>query len=170
MGNEQSLKGAMAGVNFVLHLGALKQMQSCESFPVEAVRSNAMGAENVPNAAIYAGVKRVIALSTDKAVYPINAMGIPEEMMEKIAVAESRVANHHTVICCTRHGNVMASRGSVVPLFIRQIQAGQPLTVTDLKMTRFMMSIDGAVDLVLWAREHGSPGDIVVQKAHDAAR
>ena len=153
------------GVDFVFHAAALKQVPSCEFFPIEAVRTNALGAENVLNAAIAAGVKRVIVLSTDKAVYPINAMGISKAMMEKLAVAKSRVAARCTVICCTRYGNVMASRGSVVPLFIRQIQAGQPLTVTDPHMTRFMMSIDGAVDLVLWAFEHGNPGDIFVQKA-----
>lgn len=163
--NEQSLKDAMAGVDFVFHAAALKQVPSCEFFPIEAIRTNALGTENVLNAAIAAGVKRVITLSTDKAVYPINAMGISKAMMEKLAVAKSRVAGLGTVICCTRYGNVMASRGSVVPLFIRQIQTGQPLTVTDPHMTRFMMSIDGAVDLVLWAFEHGKPGDIFVQKA-----
>ncbi|MDA8117005.1 MAG: polysaccharide biosynthesis protein [Actinomycetota bacterium] len=163
--NEQSLKDAMTGVDLVFHAAALKQVPSCEFFPIEAVRTNVLGAENVLNAAIAAGVKRVIVLSTDKAVYPINAMGISKAMMEKLAVAKSRVANHHTVICGTRYGNVMASRGSVIPLFIRQIQAGRPLTVTDPHMTRFMMSIHGAVDLVLWAFEHGNPGDIFVQKA-----
>lgn len=163
--HEQSLKDAMAGVDFVFHAAALKQVPSCEFFPIEAVRTNALGTENVLNAAIAASVKRVIVLSTDKAVYPINAMGISKAMTEKLAVAKSRVAAQSTVICCTRYGNVMASRGSVVPLFIRQIQAGQPLTVTDPHMTRFMMSIDGAVDLVLWAFEHGNPGDIFVQKA-----
>jgi UDP-glucose 4-epimerase len=163
--NEQSLKDAMAGVDFVFHAAALKQVPSCEFFPIEAVRTNTLGAENVLNAAIAAGVKRVIVLSTDKAVYPINAMGISKAMMEKLAVAKSRVANGNTVICCTRYGNVMASRGSVIPLFIRQIQAGKPLTLTDPNMTRFMMSIDGAVDLVLWAFEHGNPGDIFVQKS-----
>jgi UDP-glucose 4-epimerase len=163
--DEQSLKDAMAGVDFVFHAAALKQVPSCEFFPIEAVRTNVLGAENVLNAAIAAGVKRVIVLSTDKAVYPINAMGISKAMMEKLAVAKSRVAGDRTVICCTRYGNVMASRGSVVPHFIRQIQAGQPLTVTDPHMTRFMMSIDGAVDLVLWAFEHGHSGDTFVQKA-----
>ncbi len=163
--NEQSLKDAMAGVDFVFHAAALKQVPSCEFFPIEAVRTNALGGENVLNAAIAAGVKRVIALSTDKAVYPINAMGISKAMLEKLAVAKSRIANHTTVICCTRYGNVMASRGSVIPLFIRQIQAGKPLSLTDPHMTRFMMSIEGAVDLVLWAFEHGDPGDIFVQKA-----
>ena len=163
--NEQSLKDAMAGVDIVFHAAALKQVPSCEFFPIEAVRTNIIGAENLLNAAIAAGVKRVIVLSTDKAVYPINAMGISKAMMEKLAIAKSRVAGHATIISCTRYGNVMASRGSVVPHFIRQIQAGQPLTVTDPRMTRFMMSIDGAVDLVLWAFEHGNPGDTFVQKA-----
>ena len=167
--DEQSVKDAMAGVDLVFHAAALKQVPSCEFFPIEAVRTNALGAENVLNAAIAAGVKRVIVLSTDKAVYPINAMGISKAMMEKFAVAKSRIAGERTVICCTRYGNVMASRGSVVPLFIRQILSGQPLTVTDPQMTRFMMSIDGAVDLVLWALEHGSPGDIFVQKTAAAS-
>lgn len=163
--DEQSLKDAMTGVDFVFHAAALKQVPSCEFFPIEAVRTNTLGAENVLNAAIAAGVKRVIVLSTDKAVYPINAMGISKAMMEKLAVAKARVANHKTVICCTRYGNVMASRGSVIPLFIRQIQEGKPLTLTDPNMTRFMMSIDGAVDLVLWAFDHGNPGDTFVQKS-----
>jgi UDP-glucose 4-epimerase len=155
----------MAGVDFVFHAAALKQVPSCEFFPLEAVRTNALGTENVLNAAITAGVKRVIVLSTDKAVYPINAMGISKAMMEKLAIAKSRVASGKAVICCTRYGNVMASRGSVVPHFIWQIKEGRPLTVTDANMTRFMMSIDGAVDLVLWAFDHGNPGDIFVQKA-----
>jgi UDP-glucose 4-epimerase len=163
--NEQSLRDAMAGVDFVFHAAALKQVPSCEFFPIEAVRTNVLGAENLLNAAIAARVKRVIVLSTDKAVYPINAMGLSKAMMEKLAIAKSRVAGQGTVISCTRYGNVMASRGSVVPHFIRQIQAGEPLTVTDPRMTRFMMSIDGAVSLVLWAFEHGRPGDTFVQKA-----
>jgi len=163
--HEQSLADAMAGVDYVFHAAALKQVPSCEFFPMEAVRTNTIGTENTLNAAIAAGAKRVIVLSTDKAVYPINAMGISKAMMEKLAVAKSRVAGTRTVICGTRYGNVMASRGSVVPLFIRQIQAGQPLTVTDPLMTRFMMSIDGAVDLVRWAFDHGNPGDVFVQKA-----
>lgn len=163
--NEQSLIDAMAGVDVVFHAAALKQVPSCEFFPIEAVRTNALGTENVLNAAIAAGVKRVIVLSTDKAVYPINAMGISKAMMEKLAVAKSRVAGTRPTICCTRYGNVMSSRGSVVPLFIRQIQAGKPLSVTDPAMTRFMMVIDGAVELVLWAFEHGNAGDIFVQKA-----
>jgi UDP-glucose 4-epimerase len=163
--HEQSLRDAMAGVDVVFHAAALKQVPSCEFFPMEAVRTNVLGAENVLNAAIAAGVERLIVLSTDKAVYPINAMGMSKAMMEKLALAKSRVAGDTTVICCTRYGNVMASRGSVVPHFIQQIQAGQPLTVTDPRMTRFMMSIEGAVDLVLWAFEHGHPGDTFVQKA-----
>ena len=163
--NEQSLRDAMAGVDLAFHAAALKQVPSCEFFPIEAVRTNVLGAENLLNAAIAAGVKHVIVLSTDKAVYPINAMGISKAMMEKLAVAKSRVAGGATVICCTRYGNVMASRGSVVPHFIRQIQAGEPLTVTDPRMTRFMMSIDGAGDLVWWAFTHGNPGDTFVQKA-----
>jgi len=163
--NEQSLKDAMAGADFVFHAAALKQVPSCEFFPIEAVRTNVLGAENMLNAAITAQVKRVIVLSTDKAVYPINAMGMSKALMEKLAVAKSRVAYQTTAICCTRYGNVMASRGSVIPHFIKQIQAGEPLTVTDPHMTRFMMSIDGAVDLVLWAFEHGNPGDTFAQKA-----
>ncbi|MFI5166652.1 MAG: polysaccharide biosynthesis protein [Thermoanaerobaculales bacterium] len=163
--NEQSIKDAMVGVDFVFQAAALKQVPSCEFFPIEAVRTNALGTENVLNAAMAAGVKRVIVLSTDKAVYPINAMGISKAMAEKLAVAKSRVASPETVICCTRYGNVMASRGSVIPLFIKQIQTGRPLTVTDPLMTRFMMPIDGAVDLVLWAFEHGDAGDTFVQKA-----
>jgi len=163
--NEQSLKDAMAGVDVVFNAAALKQVPTCEFFPIEAVRTNTLGTENVLNAAIAAGVSRAIVLSTDKAVYPINAMGMSKALMEKLAIAKSRVAGTATIICCTRYGNVMASRGSVVPLFIRQIQAGQPLTVTDPHMTRFMMSIDGAVDLVLWAFDHANPGDTCVQKA-----
>ena len=163
--NEQSLRDAMAGVDYVFHAAALKQVPSCEFFPMEAVRTNTLGTEHMLNAAIAAGASRVVVLSTDKAVYPINAMGLSKAMMEKLAIAKSRVAGSSTVICCTRYGNVMASRGSVVPLFIRQIQAGQPLTVTDPHMTRFMMSIDGAVDLVQWAFDHGHPGDTFVQKA-----
>jgi UDP-glucose 4-epimerase len=163
--DEGAIRDAMVGVDLVFHAAALKQVPSCEFFPIEAVRTNTLGTENVLNAAIAAGVRRVIVLSTDKAVYPINAMGMSKAMAEKLAIAKSRVANSKTTICCTRYGNVMASRGSVIPLFIRQIQAGRPLTVTDPDMTRFMMSIEGAVDLVLWAFEHGRPGDIFVQKA-----
>ncbi len=163
--NEQSVADALTGVDYVFHAAALKQVPSCEFFPMEALRTNSVGTDNVLNAAIAKGVKKVIVLSTDKAVYPINAMGISKAMMEKIAIAKARVAGEKTVICVTRYGNVMASRGSVVPLFIRQIQEGKPLTVTDPRMTRFMMDINGAVDLVLWAFEHGRPGDIFVQKA-----
>jgi UDP-N-acetylglucosamine 4,6-dehydratase len=163
--DEQSVKDAMTGVDYVFNAAALKQVPSCEFFPIEAVRTNVLGGENLLNAAMAAAVERVIVLSTDKAVYPINAMGISKAMLEKLAVAKSRIAGQTTVICCTRYGNVMASRGSVVPHFIRQIQDGRPLTVTDPAMTRFMMSIDGAVDLVLWAFEHARPGDTFVQKA-----
>ncbi|ABQ25867.1 polysaccharide biosynthesis protein [Geotalea uraniireducens] len=162
---ESSLRGAIQGVDFVFHAAALKQVPSCEFFPLEALRTNALGTENVLNAAIGAGVRRVIVLSTDKAVYPINAMGISKAMMEKLAVAKSRVAAPQTTICCTRYGNVMASRGSVIPLFLKQIQDGKGITITDPKMTRFMMTIEDAVDLVLYAFEHGSAGDTFVQKA-----
>jgi UDP-glucose 4-epimerase len=163
--NESSVRDAMTGVDYVFHAAALKQVPSCEFFPIEALRTNALGTENVLSAAIQAGVERVIVLSTDKAVYPINAMGISKAMMEKLAVAKSRVARASPTICVTRYGNVMASRGSVIPLFIQQIQNGKPLTVTDPAMTRFMMSIDDAVDLVLYAFKHGQPGDTFVQKA-----
>ena len=160
-----SLRDAMAGVDFIFHAAALKQVPSCEFFPIEALRTNSLGAENMLVQAMAAGVKRVVVLSTDKAVYPINAMGISKAMMEKLAVAKSRVAGTNTVINVTRYGNVMASRGSVIPLFLKQIQDGKNLTVTDPQMTRFMMSIDDAVDLVLYAFAHGTPGDIFVQKA-----
>ena len=161
-----SVAGAMVGVDFVFHAAALKQVPSCEFYPLEALRTNALGAENVLSAAMEYRVKRVIVLSTDKAVYPINAMGISKAMMEKLMVAKARVAQEvGTTMCGTRYGNVMASRGSVIPLFVKQIREGKPLTVTDPAMTRFMMSIEGAVDLVLYAYEHGSPGDIFVQKA-----
>ncbi|BBO87646.1 polysaccharide biosynthesis protein [Desulfosarcina ovata] len=163
--NESSLKDALRGVDFVFHAAALKQVPSCEFFPVEALKTNAMGTEYMLRAAMEAYVKRVIVLSTDKAVYPINAMGISKAMMEKIAVAKSRVANGDTVISCTRYGNVMASRGSVIPLFIRQIQNSEPLTLTDPNMTRFMMTIEDAVELVIYAFQHGNPGDIFVQKS-----
>jgi UDP-glucose 4-epimerase len=163
--NENSLRDAMHGVDFVFHAAALKQVPSCEFFPLEALKTNSIGTENVLNASIEMGIKRVIVLSTDKAVYPINAMGISKAMMEKLSVAKSRVADMKTVICCTRYGNVMASRGSVIPLFIKQIQGGRPLTITDPNMTRFMMSIEDAVDLVIYAFQHGNPGDIFVQKA-----
>ena len=162
----ESLMDAMSGVDFVFHAAALKQVPSCEFYPMEALLTNAVGAENVMNAAISAGVKRVIVLSTDKAAYPINAMGISKAMMEKLAAAKSRVAvDRGCVICATRYGNVMASRGSVIPLFIEQIKTGKPLTVTDPTMTRFMMSIDEAVDLVMYAFEHAESGDLFVQKA-----
>jgi UDP-glucose 4-epimerase len=167
--NEGSLRDAMAGVDYVFHAAALKQVPSCEFFPVEALRTNALGTENVLSAAMQVGVERVIVLSTDKAVYPINAMGISKAMMEKIAIAKSRVAAPRTTICVTRYGNVMASRGSVIPLFIHQIQAGKPLTLTDPAMTRFMMSIDDAVDLVVYAFQKGRPGDTFVQKAATAS-
>ncbi len=163
--NKSSLKDALQGVDFVFQAAALKQVPSCEFFPLEALRTNALGTENMLNAAIDAGVKRVIVLSTDKAVYPINAMGISKAMMEKLAVAKSRVAGFDTVICCTRYGNVMASRGSVIPHFIKQIQDGKPITITDPNMTRFMMTIEDAVDLVVYAFRYGNPGDIFVQKA-----
>jgi len=163
--NESSLHDAMRGVDFVFHAAALKQVPSCEFFPLEALRTNSIGTENVLNAAIRAGVERVIVLSTDKAVYPINAMGISKAMMEKLAVAKSRVAAPDTTICVTRYGNVMASRGSVIPLFLTQIQSGRPITITDPNMTRFMMTIEDAVDLVLYAFQHGNPGDTFVQKA-----
>jgi len=163
--DESSLRDAMTGVDFVFHAAALKQVPSCEFFPLEALRTNALGTEHVLNAAIQNGVQRVIVLSTDKAVYPINAMGISKAMMEKLAVAKSRVAGTSTVISVTRYGNVMASRGSVIPLFLQQLQQGKPLTVTDPAMTRFMMTIEDAVDLVVYAFQHGNPGDIFVQKA-----
>jgi len=165
---EGSLRDAMAGVDFVFHAAALKQVPSCEFFPLEALRTNALGTENVLTAAMRHGVARVIVLSTDKAVYPINAMGISKAMMEKLAVAKSRVAAPRTTICVTRYGNVMASRGSVIPLFLRQLQEGRPLTITDPAMTRFMMTIEDAVDLVIYAFQHGHPGDTFVQKAASA--
>jgi UDP-N-acetylglucosamine 4,6-dehydratase len=160
----QSVLGAVRGVDFIYHAAALKQVPSCEFHPLEAVKTNVMGTENVLEAAIQCGVKRVVCLSTDKAVYPINAMGISKAMMEKVAVAKSR-SSSQTVINVTRYGNVMASRGSVIPLFVDQIRAAQPITITDPSMTRFMMTLDDAVDLVLYAFEHGQPGEIFVQKA-----
>ncbi|WP_018405039.1 polysaccharide biosynthesis protein [Marinobacter gelidimuriae] len=160
----QSVLSAVRGVDFIYHAAALKQVPSCEFHPMEAVKTNVLGTENVLEAAISCGVKRVVCLSTDKAVYPINAMGISKAMMEKIVVAKSR-SSTETVICATRYGNVMASRGSVIPLFVEQIKAGQPITITDPDMTRFMMTLDDAVDLVLYAFEYASPGDIFVQKA-----
>lgn len=161
-----SVRQALTGVDFVFHAAALKQVPSCEFYPMEAVRTNVLGAENVLNASIECNVKRVIVLSTDKAVYPINAMGLSKAMMEKLMVAKSRmIAEGETVLCATRYGNVMASRGSVIPLFVEQIQSGKPLTITDPEMTRFLMSLDDSVDLVLHAFENARQGDIFVQKA-----
>lgn len=160
-----SVDNAMSGVDYVFHAAALKQVPSCEFHPMEAVRTNILGTENVIRAAIGAKVKRLICLSTDKAVYPINAMGISKAMMEKVMIAASRTSTAETVICGTRYGNVMASRGSVIPLFVDQILSGKPITVTDPAMTRFMMTLDDAVELVLFAFEHGQSGDIFVQKA-----
>ena len=162
--NKSTLKYAMKGVDYVFHAAALKQVPSCEFFPMEAVKTNVMGTDNTLDAAIDAGVKCVICLSTDKAAYPINAMGITKAIEEKIAVAKSRLSGN-TKICCTRYGNVMCSRGSVIPLWIDQIRKGNPITLTEPKMTRFIMSLEEAVDLVLFAFEHGQNGDILVQKA-----
>jgi UDP-N-acetylglucosamine 4,6-dehydratase len=165
----QSILNATRGVDYIFHAAALKQVPSCEFHPMEAVKTNVMGTENVLEAAIQNEVKRVVCLSTDKAVYPINAMGISKAMMEKVMVAKSRnVDETKTVICGTRYGNVMASRGSVIPLFVEQIRANKPLTITDPNMTRFMMTLADAVDLVLYAFEHGTNGDIFVQKAPGA--
>ena len=160
----QSVMNAVRGVDHIFHAAALKQVPSCEFHPLEAVKTNVLGTENVLEAAIQCGVKRVVVLSTDKAVYPINAMGISKAMMEKVAVAKSRITSE-TVINVTRYGNVMASRGSVIPLFLDQIREGKPITITDPNMTRFMMTLDDAVDLVLYAFNHGQPGEIFVQKA-----
>jgi UDP-N-acetylglucosamine 4,6-dehydratase/5-epimerase len=162
--DSSSVTNAARGVNYIFHAAALKQVPSCEFHPLEAVKTNVLGTENMLEAAISCGVERVICLSTDKAVYPINAMGISKAMMEKIAVAKARNA-HSTVICATRYGNVMASRGSVIPLFIEQVMAGRPITLTDPNMTRFMMTLDDAVELVLYAFNNGHPGDIFVQKS-----
>ena len=162
----QSVRNAMHGVDYIFHAAALKQVPSCEFFPIEAVKTNVLGTENVLTAAIEAGVKNVVCLSTDKAAYPVNAMGTSKAMMEKVIVAKSRtISPDKTKICCTRYGNVMCSRGSVIPLWIDQIKAGNPITITDPTMTRFIMSLDEAVDLVLFAFEHGDSGDILVQKA-----
>ena len=164
--NYDSVSESMVGVDYVFHAAALKQVPSCEFYPMEAVRTNVLGTENVLNAAVAKGVARVIVLSTDKAVYPINAMGLSKAMAEKLLVAKSRtIPKGHTVVCGTRYGNVMASRGSVIPLFVEQLLAGQPLTVTDPKMTRFLMSLEDSVDLVLHAFHHGESGDLFVQKA-----
>ena len=162
--NLQSCKNAMPGVDYIFHAAALKQVPSCEFFPIEAVKTNVIGTDNVLTAAIEAGVKAVICLSTDKAAYPINAMGITKAIEEKIAVAKSRYSGN-TKICCTRYGNVMCSRGSVIPLWIDQIRQGNPITLTEPKMTRFIMSLEEAVDLVLFAFERGQNGDILIQKA-----
>jgi UDP-N-acetylglucosamine 4,6-dehydratase len=159
-----SVLNAVRGADFIYHAAALKQVPSCEFYPLEAVKTNILGTENVLEAAINCQVKRVVCLSTDKAVYPINAMGISKAMMEKVIVAKSR-SSSTTVICATRYGNVMASRGSVIPLFTNQIRSGEPITITDPNMTRFMMTLDDAVDLVLYAFENGNPGEIFVQKA-----
>lgn len=159
-----SVKNAMHGVDYIFHAAALKQVPSCEFFPIEAVKTNVLGTENVLTAAIDEGVKSVICLSTDKAAYPINAMGTSKAMMEKVIVAKSRTTTK-TKICCTRYGNVMCSRGSVIPLWIDQIRSGNPITVTEPTMTRFIMSLEEAVDLVIFAFEHGESGDILVQKA-----
>jgi len=163
--NYESIHEAMNGVDYVFHAAALKQVPSCEFYPMEAVRTNVLGTENVLNAAINNNVQRLVLLSTDKAVYPINAMGISKAMAEKVLVAKSRTVRGNTVLCATRYGNVMASRGSVIPLFVEKIKAGLPLTVTDPNMTRFLMSLEDSVDLVLHAFEHGEQGDIFVQKA-----
>ena len=165
--NAQSIKDAMPGVDYVFHAAALKQVPSCEFFPMEAVRTNIEGTDNMLHAAVEAGVKKVVCLSTDKAAYPINAMGISKAMMEHVIYANARVAAERgdTVICCTRYGNVMCSRGSVIPLFIDQIKRGNPITITNPDMTRFLMNLDEAVDLVMFAFEHANPGDLFIQKA-----
>ncbi|WP_299680915.1 polysaccharide biosynthesis protein [uncultured Roseobacter sp.] len=164
--NFDSVRGAMHGVDYIFHAAALKQVPSCEFYPMEAVRTNVLGAENVMTAARDAGVQRVIVLSTDKAVYPVNAMGMSKAMMEKLMIAKARAGlPGDTVFCATRYGNVMASRGSVIPLFVDQLKAGKPLTVTDPNMTRFLMSLDDSVDLVLHAFEYAQQGDVFVQKA-----
>ena len=172
--NYDSVSDAMQGVNFVFHAAALKQVPSCEFYPMEAVQTNVLGAENVLRAALQHEVERCVVLSTDKSVYPINAMGLSKALMEKVMVAKARMAGykgapHKTVLCATRYGNVMASRGSVIPLFVEQILAGKPITVTDPKMTRFLMSLEDSVDLVLYAFAHAKPGDIFVQKAPAAS-
>ena len=163
----QSIKDAMPGVDYIFHAAALKQVPSCEFFPMQAVKTNVEGTDNMLHAAIEAGVKRVVCLSTDKAAYPINAMGISKAMMEHVITANARVAAERgdTVICCTRYGNVMCSRGSVIPLFIDQIKSGTPITITNPEMTRFLMNLDEAVELVQFAFEHANPGDLFVQKA-----
>lgn len=163
--NMRSVEDAVQGVDYIFHAAALKQVPSCEFFPMEAVRTNVEGTDNVLHAAVAAGVQRVVCLSTDKAAYPINAMGISKAMMEHVIYANARVAAGKTTICCTRYGNVMCSRGSVIPLFIDQIKSGNPITITDMNMTRFLMNLDEAVALVMFAFEHGEPGDLFVQKS-----
>lgn len=165
--DKRSVDGVMSGVDYIFHAAALKQVPSCEFFPTQAVRTNVLGTENVLDSAIQYGVKNVVVLSTDKAAYPINAMGISKAMMEKVAIAKGRQLGEDgkTTICCTRYGNVMASRGSVIPLWVEQLRAGSPITITDPNMTRFMMTLDDAVDLVLYAFQNGSNGDLFVQKA-----
>lgn len=165
--DKRSVDTAMRGVDYVFHAAALKQVPSCEFFPMQAVRTNVIGTENVLDSAVEHGVKNVVVLSTDKAAYPINAMGISKAMMEKVAIAKARSLGDDaaTTICCTRYGNVMASRGSVIPLWVDQIKSGEPITITDPNMTRYMMTLDDAVDLVLYAFEHGNNGDLFVQKA-----
>jgi UDP-glucose 4-epimerase len=165
--DKRSVDGAMHGVDYVFSAAALKQVPSCEFFPMQAVRTNVMGTENVLDSAIEHGVKNVVVLSTDKAAYPINAMGISKAMMEKVAIAKGRALgpDAKTTICCTRYGNVMASRGSVIPLWVDQMKEGKDITITDPKMTRFMMTLDNAVDLVIYAFKHGKNGDLFVQKA-----
>jgi UDP-glucose 4-epimerase len=165
--DKHSVDGAMSGVDYIFHAAALKQVPSCEFFPMQAVKTNIIGTENVLDSAIEHGVKRIVVLSTDKACYPINAMGISKAMMEKVAIAKGRALgeNAQTIICATRYGNVMASRGSVIPLWIDQIKAGKEITITDPNMTRFMMTLDNAVDLVLYAFAHGHNGDLFIQKA-----
>jgi len=163
--DSQSIDSAMIGVDYVFHAAALKQVPTAEFFPWEAIKTNSLGALNVINSAIKHNVQKVVVLSTDKAVYPINAMGMSKALMEKIMIAKSRETKHHCVLCGTRYGNVMASRGSVIPLFIEQIKAGKPITITNPEMTRFMMTMEEAMDLVLYAFEHAEPGDIFVQKS-----
>ena len=165
--DKRSVDGAMRGVDYIFHAAALKQVPSCEFFPIQAVRTNVFGTENVLDSAIEHGVKNVVVLSTDKAAYPINAMGISKAMMEKVAIAKGRAlgSNAPTTICCTRYGNVMASRGSVIPLWVDQMKAGKDITITDPNMTRFMMTLDDAVDLVIYAFQNGQNGDLFVQKA-----
>ncbi len=163
--NMRSVEDAVQGVDYIFHAAALKQVPSCEFFPMEAVKTNVEGTDNVLHAAVAVGVKKIVCLSTDKAAYPINAMGISKAMMEKVIGANARVAAGKTTICCTRYGNVMCSRGSVIPLFIDQIRAGNPITITNPEMTRFLMNLDEAVALVMFAFEHGEPGDLFVQKS-----